>query len=183
MKSKILLITLSVAQLLGAAYSWKAEGHLLIARIAFDKLTAENPSVISKVNDELSALAQASPDLTFSESNHPFVECSTFADVIKSLGGNWQDDWHFVDQPYIDNGKTIDSYPDYQFNAQNITLVIPGLVDWLSNSGDYKNSYAYQTIMKHADSETIGRSYAIRFLIHYVGDIHQPLHSSSRVND
>jgi len=69
------------------------------------------------------------------------------------------------------------------FNPQNVTLVIPGLVDWLSNAADYQSSYAYQTIMQHADSEEIGRSYAIRFLIHYVGDIHQPLHSTSRVND
>lgn len=31
-------------------------------------------------------------------------------------------------------------------------------------------------------TEENGRSMAMRFLIHYVGDLHQPLHCSSRVN-
>ena len=37
--------------------------------------------------------------------------------------------------------------------------------------------------MPHAKNiEALGRSYALRLLIHYVGDVHQPLHSTSRVN-
>lgn len=49
--------------------------------------------------------------------------------------------------------------------------------------GDYKNSYVYKTIMPHAgNKEDLGRSYAVRLLIHYIGDIHQPLHASNRVD-
>lgn len=29
----------------------------------------------------------------------------------------------------------------------------------------------------------IGKSIALRFLIHYIGDLHQPLHTTSKVND
>ena len=36
--------------------------------------------------------------------------------------------------------------------------------------------------MDHVSSENEGISTALRLLIHYVGDIHQPLHSTSRVN-
>ena len=32
------------------------------------------------------------------------------------------------------------------------------------------------------NDESIGLSYALRFLIHYVGDIHQPLHCMNRVD-
>ena len=32
-------------------------------------------------------------------------------------------------------------------------------------------------------TEEIGKSIALRFLIHYIGDIHQPLHTTGRVND
>lgn len=31
-------------------------------------------------------------------------------------------------------------------------------------------------------SESNGLSYAMRFLIHYVGDVHQPLHATTRVD-
>ena len=37
--------------------------------------------------------------------------------------------------------------------------------------------------MKQAKNEEIGISTALRFLIHYVGDIHQPLHTTARVNE
>lgn len=32
-------------------------------------------------------------------------------------------------------------------------------------------------------TEEVGKSTAMRLLIHYVGDVHQPLHSTSRIND
>ena len=32
------------------------------------------------------------------------------------------------------------------------------------------------------NNDARGRSYALRLLIHYLGDVHQPLHSLSRVN-
>ena len=71
------------------------------------------------------------------EENYPFVECASFADDIKSKGGNWQAEWHFVDNPYIDDGSSITDHPNFVFNVENITLVIPQIVNWLSNTGDY----------------------------------------------
>ncbi len=66
---------------------------------------------------------------------------------------------------------------------KNITLAIPGIVDWLMNKPDHKDSPIYQTIMENNyNNEARGRSYALRLLIHYLGDIHQPLHALSRVN-
>lgn len=38
--------------------------------------------------------------------------------------------------------------------------------------------------MKHAgNDESMGLSYAMRLLIHFMGDIHQPLHCLTRIND
>lgn len=60
--------------------------------------------------------------------------------------------------------------------------MIPALVDWLSGTQGYQNSFVYQGISQHVEDETQGKSYALRLLIHYLGDIHQPLHASSRVD-
>lgn len=50
-------------------------------------------------------------------------------------------------------------------------------------STNYKDDYVYTTIMKYmSGNEQRGKSYAIRLLIHYLGDIHQPLHSLARVD-
>lgn len=65
----------------------------------------------------------------------------------------------------------------------NITEHIPDIVNWLSGKGNYKESDTYTTVMNNNyNNETRAQSYALRLLIHYLGDVHQPLHALSRVN-
>jgi len=56
---------------------------------------------------------------------------------------------------------------------------MPQIYDWLMGK-DVSDTLAYQTVMKHTDSEIEGKSMALRLIIHYMGDIHQPLHCSDR---
>lgn len=56
---------------------------------------------------------------------------------------------------------------------------MPAILDWLEGK-DATKTVAYQTIMKHVGSEEEGKSLALRLLIHYYGDIHQPLHNVDR---
>jgi RNAse (barnase) inhibitor barstar len=78
--------------------AWWDNGHLLTARIAFDVLNEESPSTVNAVNKILAPLREVDPSWTTSETpEHGFVECATWADEIKSKGGNWQSSWHFVD--------------------------------------------------------------------------------------
>jgi hypothetical protein len=87
-----------------------------------------------------------------------------------------------VDQPYLDQGGSIDDYPGFRFDDENILEVIPAIINWLQNGPNYKNSFVYQTVKSYVSDEQQARSYALRLLIHYVGDIHQPLHATARVD-
>ena len=49
--------------------------------------------------------------------------------------------------------------------------------------GDYKDSVYYKSIVANFSTEQDQKSFALRLIIHYVGDIHQPLHATSLVND
>jgi hypothetical protein len=111
------------------------------------------------------------------------VESATFADEIKSKGGSWQSGWHFLDNPYLDQGGSIEDYPNFKFESENVATAIPHLINWISDTGDYRSSFVYQTVTSHVTNEEDAKSYALRLLIHYVGDIHQPLHATSRVDD
>ena len=71
------------------------------------------------------------------ERDHPFVECATFADLIKPKGGTWQSDWHFADYPYLDEGGSPDDYPNYHFDEECVDKAIPYIVDWLMNKPGY----------------------------------------------
>jgi hypothetical protein len=59
----------------------------------------------------------------------------TLADDIKYHGGAWQSDWHFVDRPYFLNGEINDSEVSLDFKPENLTSIIPSIVDWLKDSG------------------------------------------------
>lgn len=58
-------------------------------------------------------------------------------------------------------------------------MAMPDIYKWL-NGEDVKDSVGYTTVMQHVKSEEEGKSLALRLLIHYYGDIHQPLHTSDR---
>lgn len=71
--------------------------------------------------------------------NHPFVECATFADDIKSTY-SFQAPWHFVDQPYLDKGGELS---DYQFvpDIYDLIQALTNLTNWISGSAEYTTSY------------------------------------------
>lgn len=112
------------------------------------------------------------------------VECVTFADDIKYKGGGYQSGWHFIDTPYLDQGGSIDDY-NFTPDAHNVTEAITSLNSWFNKEDGYENTYQYQQIMSHGlktKTDMDGLSTAMRLLLHYVGDVHQPLHATSRVN-
>ena len=88
MKFSTSLLIIAAAQV-GEASAWWDNGHLLVARIANDILTAKNPEVLAKVNTALAVLTKADPSYVEYEGKYPFVECATFADKIKHRGGSW----------------------------------------------------------------------------------------------
>lgn len=150
---------------------------MLVARVAYDILQQEAPQALSQANNLLSTYAQANPSMTSAEGDYPFVECAIFADTIKSKGGSFQSEWHFVNTPYLDEGGSVNDYPKFQNGDNNVHNAIAAINDWLTGASGYQNSFVYQGVTAHTNSEDEGKSMALRLLIHYLGDIHQPLHA------
>ena len=131
----------------------------------------------------LMTLVNTDPGAIKYEDSHHFVEAATFADDIKYGDGHWNAPYHFIDIPFIEEGKESDyDIPD---EPQNLTVAIPNLVAWLGGKdGDsYLKSDIYKQITsQYPDDEDTAKSYALRLLIHYYGDIHQPFHCEARFN-
>lgn len=157
--------------------------HLLVAAEAQRILEAENPAVFQAVLNELNTLKVSHPSLTNNEENHPFVECATFADDIKGEGYSFQSGWHFIDQPYlIDPDTSLDDF-DFTPDEYDILGALTALTQWLSGSSDdYLSTYYYDKVHEYFPDEADARSFNLRLVIHYVGDIHQPLHTVSGVD-
>ena len=128
-------------------------------------------------------LWDSDPDLMPYEGTHHFIEAATFADDIKYHGHGWQADYHFLDIAYIAEGKESDyNLPN---TTKNLTSAIPNLVAMISGKDgeEYKQSEIYQSIKSYyPDDDKLANSFALRLLIHYLGDIHQPFHCEARFN-
>lgn len=178
------VFTIVLAALLcSAASAWSINGHLIVANVALNVLEDKAPASLKAANKMLTHLAAYNDTFTTHEKDHAFVETATFADDMKYHGEMWQSDFHFKKIAWIEEGKESDY--DIQSSPRNISVGLDDITSWLSGKrgDDYKDGYMYTFLMKKFDGdENVAKSYALRLLIHYMGDIVQPFHSEYRYN-
>jgi hypothetical protein len=136
--------------------AWGPEGHRIIGRIAEAHLT---PQAQAGVNDLLNPLNSTSQLSRLSEE-----QISCWADWIRH---DWTNSapWHFVDIPY--NAARYDPISDC---ANRNGCVVEAI-----------HTFSKVLADKHAAREQ--RLEALKFVVHFVGDIHQPLHCAERNGD
>src|ERR1044072_1366633 len=136
--------------------SWGAGGHMMTASIAFSRL---NPHARAKAMELLAI--DIEPDIPIK--SRDFVNSAHWADDIKSVDAfKFLDPFHYINIPFSDDGTPL---PDNLPRPENILKGLEDNVRILKTSPD-----------KKAQAE------ALRLIIHFVGDLHQPLHSSTRVS-
>lgn len=176
---------IGVIALLGAmafannALAWNSHGHMVIAAVAWDQL---KPTARA----EILRLLKLNPDyeswiagVTENLEETVFLRAATWPDNIKKEA-NYQDDprsgpdasrnigyadhlrhryWHFVDKPFSTDGTTLPPVA-----TPNVATQI---------------TFFRQVIADRGAPDDV-RSYDLTWLIHMVGDIHQPLHAVTR---
>ncbi len=98
------------------------------------------------------------PDVNISD-----AEVASWADTIKRAHPK-QGPWHYVDIPV--DAKTYDANRDGR-KGDNV-------IDKINE---------YEKVLADTSKPKQDREVALRFLVHLVGDIHQPLHCAERDND
>jgi len=120
------------------------------------------------------------------ENNNPFTECATWADDIKAKGYDFQSPWHFINTPYFDDDDTSASdFPEFVMPDEDIVKCLTDLTKFLKGDMSTSEQASSNYISKIADKFYYvedQRSMAVRLIIHYLGDIHQPLHSAELVD-
>jgi hypothetical protein len=151
----LLLVALSAIPL--QAHAWGCEGHEIVALIALKHLRPE-------VARQAQSILSASPiDATLKrycrDSGLPLLaDVSTWADDIRNDLPDTAS-LHFVDIPL---GVTRDKYDIAQVCQQSC------IVDAINK---------YSGNLRSGDAKS--RADALRFVIHFLGDIHQPLHDET----
>jgi S1/P1 Nuclease len=197
-KARVLAAALGMALAAGIssqAFGWNDRGHLTVAYVAYQQLTPAtrdrvnlllklNPKYndwAARVDQEVPGAAAADKDMMI------FMIAATWADGIKrdsaykpdgSQGGDRPDGspdpgknsgyddllmhkyWHFLDTPFTADGSALPAIPTP--NAQDRIALFRG-------------------VLASSDPDSL-KSYDLTWLLHLVGDVHQPLHAATRVS-
>ena len=98
------------------------------------------------VNRLLRRLKKNKPDLAIHEKLHPFVESASWADDMKKFGAKFQTPWHFIGQPFFDQGKDNQNF-NITNDPVNITAAMYALKSWLMKEKDcLKNDYVIEIL-------------------------------------
>ncbi len=135
------------------AQAWDAAGHMLVGEIAWETCT---PKARAAVRELVSTL-----DNQFNAGNpYNFITAPCWMDDLRSLPREkylWGK-WHYVDSEKTDDGK-------------DFKLPEPPHVVWAIGEN-------LKTLHDSAASKE-DRAKALGMLMHFVGDVHQPLHATT----
>lgn len=180
-----LAVTALLLGSVSAGQAWHATGHMMTAAVAWDQMTPaarKRVAELLKKNPDFDTWVQGVPDAD--KDKTAFVRASIWPDVIKRRAPEYTDDgedptdpnadanvgysdklmhkyWHYIDLPFAPPKQKVKLIPpknpnaETRINKHRDTLLAPGAGDDL-------------------------KSYDLVWLIHIVGDVHQPLHATSR---
>lgn len=169
-----------------SASAWWDEGHMQIAAVAYERLSPqirEKADALIRLNPDYQNWIAGVPDRL--KPQYAFVRAAVWADDIKSLIAGYTDEgdtansptagrnigyvdsfkhayWHFKDTPYF-----VEDMAEADTDPVNLETQIVALKNGLPGSSGLPDSV---------------RSYDLVWLLHLVGDAHQPLHATALVS-
>jgi len=143
------------------AIAWGCKGHQTVALLAVKHLTPT-------ARQTLSSLLSSNPiDLHLrrycgSASSDPFADASTWADDERAIN-RATGPWHYIDIPLGASREQIQS------SCGKEGCIIRAIEEQLA-------------ILKDKTAPGTKRADALRYIIHFVGDLHQPLHTATNAD-
>ena len=136
---------------------WGAGGHMIVAQIALKRL---NPRAKAQA---MALLARPIVPVAIAAKTKDFVNAAHWADDLRPfVEFDSFKALHFIDQPFSTDGTAL---PADLPEPDNVVKALQDNVDILKTSTDLD-----------------AQAQALRFIIHFVGDIHEPLHCATRVD-
>src|SRR5262249_51802971 len=139
------------------ARGWGGEGHRIVALIAINHL---EPGARDKIEQLLQASGSATIADVKVEPNQfgSIADMASWADAYRFSHSD-SEPWHFVHLPI-----SVPAY-DRSRDCADRQCVIAKIADFTKVLGD-------------EGASDVDRAVALRFIVHFVGDVHQPLHSA-----
>jgi hypothetical protein len=160
---RILLFALPFL-LSSTALAWNDKGHMVVAQLAYQRLTpAQRESVagILRQHPHWQELLIAERPDNVPEDQWAFWRAATWPDWVKHHQEQFSHPkWHYVDFPFVPPGSAVHA-ESHQPKEENILTALPMCVDKVRTATGQE------------------RAINLCWMIHLIGDIHQPLHCVS----
>lgn len=164
----------AIAMMLGTGpgFGWGNEGHEIIATVVASYLKKNSPDTLSKVR----ALLKRDRDNDLTDTD--IASEATWADAYRESSPTARDatrQWHFVDIDYDNNDidKAIDSACFGHKTAADPASEGP------PDSCVVDRVEVFKKELADPATSPKERLLALKFLLHFVGDVHQPLHAAT----
>lgn len=146
-------VLIAMAALISPAWAWDPVGHMLVTQVAYQQLA---PGVKDAVDASIARFNEKN-DVTYN-----FVTAGCWMDDVRSSTREYNK-WHYIELPYTRDGE-------------------PFPVAWQENAL-WAIRHCSEIISGKRTDPKIDKDMALVMLVHLVGDIHQPLHTTSRNGD
>lgn len=163
----ILLVVFAMSSV--TTFAWGDKGHRIVARIAWANLTPAARTKIASLltNDSFLDVCRDDQHLPVANNADQFVCIATWADKVRNERKNTTH-WHFVDIPR--DAQTYLASRDCKEDAQFGDCVIQ----------EVERAFAD---LSNQQTNATDRAEALKFLVHFIGDMHQPLHDATDTRD
>jgi hypothetical protein len=156
------LASLAVLPLASApAFGWGCEGHQIIALIARAHLTAAASNAVDQLLRE-NPIDPALSRFCKDRPNDLMADSATWADDARNIEKTG--DWHFIDIPLAVNAAS---------DVMKWCKPVDGKPGCIVSAIDYE-----WALMRDKSQPAPVRAKALRYVIHLVGDLSQPLHAT-----
>src|SRR5258706_6733793 len=143
------------------AEAWGCKGHQIVALIAEIHLTPEAKQFLQKLMGD-NPIDPKLKRWCGNSTTDLLVDASTWPDDVRNERKNGP--WHYIDIP---RGKHKGDLSEYCGSEGCVTRAIE----------------EQRAILKDKSADPLKRAEAIRYLVHFVGDMHQPLHAITNADN
>jgi hypothetical protein len=172
----VLAALASVALATRPAYAWDDFGHRLVARIAWENLTPQARlrviAILRGAALDTQLRGTASGTLTSAQKIELFVSAATWPDVVRDTAFSnaaRMEKYHRPTRHYVD-----------MFWRQDTDFGPVQLVDRRPDGDLLRDAPRLQRLLTDGSPEL--KALGLAWILHLVGDIHQPLHASGRIS-
>ena len=163
---KLILSLVTLLFLSSPALAWNDKGHMVVAKLAWDRLTpAERAAAIGilKAHPHYKEFLTVGRHDNIPDDQWVFMRAATWPDWIRKRQPRTKT-WHYINLPYVPPGSELKE-SDHPAATPNVVTQI-AVAENKVKSGTAEEKAVY-----------------LCWLLHLVGDIHQPLHATALFNE